>query len=174
MEEDVRICPECGAEYFPHVTACRSCEAALVSPAELEKMKESPAPMGPLDPDDGLACLEEGTLERITEIHASLTRHGIDSRVLKMPSPDKGCSDNGGYGVFIPRSFARMAVEAVRQEMLKLYPEVRQSEERLEAGLCPACGAELQGSPRECPDCGLSLTGECGDDDSCGGGCGGH
>ncbi|MBZ0220490.1 MAG: hypothetical protein K8I01_08690 [Candidatus Methylomirabilis sp.] len=164
MDEQVKICPECGAEFFAYVTECNRCESELISPEELRGAapQKSPA-IG-----EGLACVEEGTYERANEVAWLLRSAGFDVQVLRTPG---GSSCKGSFGVFVDRGAAPEAVRKIQELWKKAHPEVAAAEERIKKGMCPACGALLMGSSEECPDCGLFLgerEDECDDHGGCG------
>ncbi|MBI1912236.1 MAG: hypothetical protein HYS21_09565 [Deltaproteobacteria bacterium] len=162
MSDEFKICPECGAEYFPHAIECRTCEIALVFASELEKKKQAqPQAAG------SLVCIEEGTLERVSDLANALGSIGFEASVYKM---GQGSSCGGGFGLFVDQAIARSAVKELETIWQRLYPELKESEKRLEAGLCPACGSNVKESDTECPDCGLNLFADPGGFDSCGGG----
>ena len=37
---DVKYCPECNAEYYPHIIDCADCGVPLKTPAELSEIRE--------------------------------------------------------------------------------------------------------------------------------------
>lgn len=155
MDDQTKICPECNAEYYAHITECRSCEVPLIFPHE---KVDSRVPKG----EGALICIEEGTYERITELVQALQKEGFDAKVLRAPSNSCG---GGEYGAFVAQNIAREAAKKADELWQKMFPELIDAEEKLKQGLCPACGASLMGSSDECPDCGLFV----GDPDNCGG-----
>lgn len=163
MDDDVKVCPECKAEYFPHVTECKSCETALVYPRELDKIKPPKA-------QGRLICVEEGDFEKIKGLSYELGRRGIECDMLNIAQGNT-CSTAGEFGIFVPQTQVQSAISAIEEIMHKLYPELSESEARLNKGLCPACGADISANPGECPDCGLNLsggsTGDCGGYGTC-------
>src|SRR5574340_1157588 len=170
MDDSVKICPRCGAEFFSHVASCNACGVPLVFP------EDAATAMPPLPADGGeeLVCVEEGGLDRLTESLAALRKAGVEGSILKSGNTGS-CSGGPGWGLYVAESLAPHAVRAIEENTERLYPGLREAEERLLAGLCPACGADVSNGPAECPDCGLSLSGGndgCGQDPSCGGGCG--
>jgi hypothetical protein len=165
LDESVKVCPRCGAEYFAHVASCNACKAALVFPGDLPQ-----TPLPAEDDEEDLVCVEEGNLDMLAESLAALRKAGVRGSILKSGKTGS-CSGSSGYGLFVGRSLARNAVKLIEENTERLYPGMKEAEARLDAGLCPACGADISGGPAECPDCGLSLAGGggCGDDPSCGG-----
>jgi ribosomal protein L40E len=164
MDEDVLICPECGAEYYAHVKTCKGCGVALVRPG---RAGEAPSASG------SLVCIEAGGYDRVSDMARSLKGAGFECGVLKTGGKSS-CATGGEYGLFVDSAVASKAAMAIEDLWLKLHPEMKQTESRLLDGLCPACGARLQGAPSECPDCGLNLGGGGGGHghgDGCGGCC---
>lgn len=162
MDEQVKICPECRAEYYAHITKCRSCDVALVSPEEASANK-LPTAQGEL------VCIEQGAYERVLEFATLLESSGIGAKTLNVRSTDS-CSSEGSFGLFVHQSLAQASVKIIEDFCERVYPEMREAQDRLAAGLCPACGTDIKNAKSECPDCGLSLSDECGDT-GCGGGC---
>lgn len=162
MEEDVKVCPECDAEYYAHIDECRGCGVPLVFPGEAAEQK-----VRAVD-DSPLVCIEEGTPERLNELSGALLAAGIEGQILRADAGG-GCG-GGGVGLYVPQSIAREAVNAIDDYWLKKHPELKEMEERMSQGICPACGAQLAmtttaGSIRECPDCGLNFEPGHGGDD---------
>ncbi len=165
MDDPVKVCPRCGAEYFAHVASCNACGVALVFPEDLPK-----APL-PVDDEEELVCVEEGNLDMLADSLAAIRKAGLEGSILKAGKAGS-CSGGPGYGLFVGRSIAGFAVKIIEENTERLYPGMKEAEERMGAGLCPACGADVSNGQAECPDCGLNLSGGgdgCGQDPSCGG-----
>ncbi|WKZ32663.1 MAG: hypothetical protein QY316_12230 [Thermodesulfobacteriota bacterium] len=165
MDEQVKVCPECGAEFFAYVTECNRCESELVSPEEVR----GPSLKKTHVPGEGLACVEDGTYERANEVAWALRSAGFEASVLRVPG---GSSCKGSFGVFVERGAASEAMRKIQELWKQANPEIAAAEERIKKGMCPACGALLMGSSEECPDCGLFLGEREGECDDHGGGCG--
>jgi hypothetical protein len=159
MYEDVKICPECGAEYFAHVQECNECGVGLVHPEERAKMEEArgeePVHEGAEDP---LVCVEEGSLSRVTEVAGALESVGIVNEIVKEEGPEGGCSKGERFSLLVPRNLAKGAVKAIEDYWHRLHPEIKEAKEMLGKGLCPCCGSNVEGMP-VCPECGLELEG---------------
>jgi len=168
MADDVKICPECGAEFFAHATTCNKCEVTLIPPGQKPQKRTLPQAQG----DGGLVAIMNGPIDRLRELSTELDFIGIENKVLN----SGGACSTDSYSLFVPASLANVALGAIEDFKIRIYPELRQAEERFLNGQCPACGADVSSNPAECPDCGLNLSGsgggEC-SDDSCGS-CGGH
>ncbi|CAG0981284.1 hypothetical protein GPROT1_02304 [Gammaproteobacteria bacterium] len=163
QNEQTKICPDCGAEFYAYVKECSRCLSELV-PAE--EIRGTSKPSAPKHPSDGLVCIEDGSYERANELAWALREKGFDATVLRAPAASCG----GGFGVFVEQGIARDAA-LYRDELLKkLNGGLEEAEAKLRAGICPACGAALMGSSEECPDCGLfvGVSDDCEGDGSCG------
>jgi len=172
MDEDVKICPGCEAEYYAHISRCATCEVELVWPDEAEAARLE---IARAEADDQLVCIDQGDLERVGALKRGLKEMGITGRVLRF---EQGCSSSDGYGLFVAASLAERAAGELEEIWYRMHPELKEADERQQAGLCPACGADISHSRGLCPDCGLNIGGtgggDCGRSD-CGGGCGaGH
>lgn len=168
--ENVKLCPECGAEYFAHVAECGGCEIPLVHPEELDKARTTRIE----EAEDTLVCILEGPKDRLKEIAYGLKSKGVDSQVLKTVSGGSSCSTGGGFGIFVAREAASAAAELMPGIMNNYKDELINVDEYYSQGKCPACGADAMNSPNECPDCGLNLGGgggEGGHDHGCDSGC---
>ena len=163
MDEQVKVCPECGAEFFAHIMECNRCEAELVSPETVGRPSKMQSPSA----DPSLVCIDEGSYDRSNEVAWGLRSAGFDAKVLRTPAN----SCKGGFGVFVDRECAREAAQKIEELWKQSHPEIEEAEERMRKGLCPACSALLLGSSEECPDCGL-FVGVREDDCSGDGGCG--
>lgn len=162
QNEDTKMCPDCGAEYFAYVKECSRCMVELVASSEIT----GGAPRKK-HPSEGLVCIEDGSYERANELAWQLREKGFDATVLRAPYASCG----GGFGVFVEQDIARDAAR-YRDELIKQATAgLDEAEAKLKAGLCPACGAALMGSSEECPDCGLFVGAkeDCEGDGSCGG-----
>ena len=204
MTDAIKICPECKAEFFAHVSTCNQCDVALISPPGVKPSGEEPPEMallaGALPQAEGkgqgcsprqgcspLVSIMSGPCDRLKEFSTELEFIGIENKVLNTGVAGAGafqagafqagafqagaCSAGEGYGLFVPESLAGVALKAIEDFQKRIYPELRQAEDALLNGLCPACGADIKNSPGECPDCGLNLSGAGGDgcdDDGCG------
>jgi hypothetical protein len=155
--DDVKLCPECGAEYFAHIEECRGCEIPLVHPDELDTARATRIE----ESAGGLVPIIEGPVDRLKEIAYGLKSRDIDCQILKMSAPEgSSCSTKKeGFGVFVAQEAASAAagvIASLTNEYKELLVDVNECYSK---GECPACGADVMNSPHECPDCGLNLTG---------------
>lgn len=167
---DVLVCPSCGAEYFAHVKTCHHCEIELVAPERLEEARKNlPKAEGQL-----VQIIEDGSYERVKALASGLESYGIEAKALKLSG--NSCK-SAAYGIFVPETQAVPAMQAIHKIWNELYPDSMESVasmDKMNDGLCPACGAVLTTFMAECPDCGLNLGGPStkGKDDCGDGGCG--
>ncbi len=153
MDEDVKTCPGCGSEFLPHVETCNKCELPLIWPGE-----ERPRAFTE-DRDDNeaaLVLLESGTPEDMKWLSGRLKKHGFRPQVLNL-SGGGGCCSSEGYGLFVEEPFAIEAVRKLEEIRLEASPELREMTERISAGRCPACGADIGFALHTCPGCGLVI-----------------
>lgn len=148
--EETRICPSCGAEYYSHITHCADCNIDLtaeyheeVDPGEIipgEAVVAAKGPIMNLKPLIGL--LESGKIAHQVKV--------IDGERTVELTPGTE------FGIYIKPEDAEKVLKLVTSMSHQEFPELGDAENQLEAGQCPACGAETSGE-KECPDCGLPL-----------------
>lgn len=161
QDQDVKLCPECGAEYFAHVDECADCEKKLLTPAELaehESLKQGrPETPSGFDPDGPLVCIDAGPYARVAELASALEAAGIERSVSKTDQPaGAGCSKEDLFLLLVPRELEESAQKALEQYWHKLHPEIKKARERLDQGLCPCCSTPV-GDRSICPECGLEM-----------------
>jgi hypothetical protein len=158
MSTDVKICPECDAEFFAHISECNGCHVALVSPCapDLPEATTIPEPEDFELTEDNLRIIsiEQGDIAKIDELHRALKARNIPSQVIVAKQ-----SCNGGFILQVPEYNVKNAFAAIDDYWQKVHPELKEAATREDSGQCPACGFELNSSPESCPDCGLSLGG---------------
>ncbi len=151
MDDNVKFCPECEAEFFAHIAECNKCEVPLITPEEFKK--------GPVKKAEGeLVMIMQGAVDRMKEIAYGLKAKDIKSKVLNVGGVGKSCG-GGDYGVFVHKSVANDALHAADKIYHKLHPEIEELNECYRRGECPACGADVSNAPGVCNDCGLNLGG---------------
>lgn len=174
MDEEFKICPGCGAEFYAHIESCHQCEVKLVFPGEeAEAVAEEPAGVGEIDPNEKIVVVEQGPIQRVSDIAVVFEESGIPYKVAEV---DDSCSDDGcstsscgpaTYVLFVPASREDVARNTVEAYWQSEHPEIGIVRERESKGQCPGCGFTLSSLAPECPECGLNLSGG-------GGGGGGH
>ena len=176
MSDNIKICPECDAEYFAHAETCSSCEVALVLPGELpthaahaHDHEESGIdwPEGPSD------VLMEAPLDILKEMGKVLNENHLPYEIFEKPAQeaeenDKSCqAGKEEYAIVVPVANMKESIKITEEHWYKLHPEQIESDKRTSQNQCPACAADLIGSPKECPDCGLNLSGAPTNHDNC-------
>ena len=165
MFEDVKICPECGAEYFAHVEECKECGVRLLHPeekAELDKKASEPVREVGVGGAGSDVCIEQGPHSRIRELADALDEKGIGYEIVKAEDAPGGrggaCSTRHVFSLIVPEDLSEQASEAIEEYFHRLHPEVKEAKEMLDKGLCPCCGYNVEGMS-VCGECGLALEG---------------
>jgi hypothetical protein len=151
----VKICPECNAEYFAHIVECASCGVTLKLPEELEALRER---QRRFEEEEVQNCvvIKEGEKDLVFELHHVLLKKGYPCRVIPSPDTTPGkCGET--FLLIVPKEEAPSAKQCLKEHSHEMYPELKQSEELAAQGKCPACGFDVGANTRECPDCGLLL-----------------
>jgi hypothetical protein len=153
---EIKICPDCRTEYYPHVECCADCGALLVWPDENKTVQEKKTQRNENDLGDQVV-VRAGSLKLIDELFNVLIDSGISCAV----NADAGCS-KGRCGdtcrlLVSPQHLAE-ANERIEAYCMEIYPEIKASKELISQGKCPACGSPVGSNAVECPDCGLTLV----------------
>lgn len=165
----VRVCPECGSEYQPHVTVCLDCGGATedrflsesgasddpIIPFERRPpfgdLEEGPAPAPPWSGESFHLRRAEGSwIETLT---AALSAQGIPSHVQLVPEDRMGHS----VDLFVRPEDLDAARAIDQQVFVAGIAEGDPVPVELKPGTCPACGSALPPNAQECPDCGLAV-----------------
>jgi hypothetical protein len=171
MSDNIKICPQCNAEYFAHAERCSSCEVDLVSPGEAPEahhdhdhsVDESDVPW----PDGPSEVLMEATLAILQDMGNVLNKNGLPYEIYEKPHiegvEDKknAASCRAGeseYAIVVPKAKMEESIKITEAHWYKQHPEQVESDKRASLGQCPACAAQLEDNPGECPDCGLNLS----------------
>ncbi len=150
-----KLCPQCETEYLPHIEKCADCGSVLILPEELEKAREQRRLTGEKKVDEKVV-VREGELDWMTELREVLIDSGIPAEVRSEDDCGQGCCGGGCRLVVSPADRER-AQQRVEEYFMEVNPELRESNELLKEGKCPACGSPVGPEARECPDCGLQL-----------------
>ena len=151
----IKICPECQTEYYPHIERCADCDAILLSPEENNVVKTEKAQPR----DNGLenpVAVREGSLQWLDELFKVL----IDSGIPCVVNDEAGCNQGGcgpKYRLLVASQNAAMANERIEEYCMEMHPEIKASNELISQGKCPACSRQVGPDTVECPDCGLTL-----------------
>ena len=152
---DIKLCPNCKTEYFAHIEHCADCGAVLLTPEEnkiaLEEKKRQ------VDKDSWApVIIRKGSLPWMNELRSVLADLGIPCTI----SGEEGCSKGGcgaTYCLLVTSENAKVAHERIEEYCMELHPEIKDSQEMISQGKCPACGCSVSSDARDCPDCGLTL-----------------
>jgi len=150
MEDDVKVCPGCGSEFFAHIESCSKCDLPLIRPGEKSRVMDEAA-----DSEAALVLLERGSATDMKWLDGRLNKAGFRSQVLNLSGG--GCCSSDGFGLFVEEPFAINAMRELERISLNASPELAEMNEQISAGKCPACGANISFSLHNCPDCGLSI-----------------
>ncbi len=159
MEEMVKVCPACGAEYVPQIERCADCGETLVLPGQPAHIPPPPAAAPPRDTRD-LVCIRVADLEWAKRLGARLERAGIDHLIEAQETPGaKCCHGTGRFNVLVRRPDAEAAASVDAQQLCADVPELEGSAPaQVNPETCPACGEPAPESAAECPSCGLALV----------------
>lgn len=149
-----KICPDCGAEYQPHIGKCADCDVLLLSPEECARAQEERKLTEERSVEEWVKLME-GELNWMAELKAVL----LDARIPCILSSDSDYRKSCGNTVKLmvsPDNFERSS-HAIEEYLMELEPDLRIAKEMFGKGKCPACGASIGNIIRECPDCGLPL-----------------
>jgi hypothetical protein len=151
-----KICPECNAEYLPHVEKCADCGAVLLPPEKLREAKQEKQQIRE-KAGENVAVVREGNLDWLVELRAVLIDAGIPATVRVAHDCGKECCCSTHW-LTVSSDDLEKAQEQIEGYFMESNPEVRASKEMLRQGKCPACSSPLDEEAKECPDCGLPLV----------------
>ena len=150
---DVNLCPQCGAEYFAHITDCAECKVPLQRPEDLERERaDFISEVG----EDAVA-LTEGKMAELKDMRRVLDKEGIKA-FINFASGCKPGGCNSTSILFVAKGNAEAAVSFLQKHFVPDNPEDSDHEEDITEDQCPACGFHAGVDAIECPDCGLALV----------------
>jgi hypothetical protein len=170
MSDNIKICPQCSAEYFAHAEKCSSCEVDLVLPGDASVGNDHahdhsheetgvPWPGGPIE------VLVEAPLEVLEDMGNVLNDHRMPYEIYQKTGEDEAEDDksckakNPEYAIVVPKANMEESIRITEKHWYALHPEQVESDGKTLLAKCPACAADLAGASNECPDCGLNLLG---------------
>ncbi|MDP2157046.1 MAG: hypothetical protein Q8K68_04995 [Nitrospirota bacterium] len=149
-----KICPECGAEYLPHIEKCADCGVIVLSSEECIKAQEEQKQTEETAVENSVKVME-GDMNWMSELSTVLLNADI-SCTLNSDGCRKGCCGDTVQLKVSPEDLER-SQQTIEEYLMELDPDLRLVKEMLGKGKCPACGASIGHDARECPDCGLPL-----------------
>jgi len=150
-----KTCPECGAEYLPHIEKCADCSVIVLSAEECMKAQEERKRTEETAVDNSVKVLE-GDLSWMSELRTVLLDAGIPCSLHSDAGCRKGCCGDTVQLKVSPQDLER-SQKAIEEYLMELDPDLRMVKEMLGKGKCPACGSSIGRDARECQDCGLPL-----------------
>ena len=163
----VRVCRDCGEEYRPEIASCADCGGTLEDryEPELDEAVTSPPPARqtapPEVPDRRGYCPIYSTDQApaLVPLADRLRERGIAFQLAEKA---------GGTRRVAARYYLLIPVQVAAEAWRELAPLLGEGEGASAPGnqaeladgaepSCPACGAELPGTPLECPGCGIAL-----------------
>ena len=155
MSQD-KLCPECNAEYLPHIVSCPTCDVPLILSVEIEEMRERQRQFAEEDIKNAVA-IKEGGKRWIIELRDVLINKGFPCSIKIAQSSTPGqCGES--FFLIVPKETAESATNLIGDYIHEVHPEIKESEELAAQGKCPACGSNTGADAKECPDCGLMLV----------------
>jgi hypothetical protein len=152
----IKICPNCTTEYFPHIELCADCGSVLLTPEENRKMQEEKKRCMDKSLENSVV-VREGSLNWMNELYSVLIDSSISCVVNSDAGCNKGCCGGDTYRLFVSSQDAEKANERIEEYCAELHPELQASREMMSRGKCPACGSPVSPDAVECQDCGLTL-----------------
>lgn len=149
---DVKVCQQCGSEYFAHITDCADCNVPLKRPEELESERSEFIS----DAGEDAVPLMDGKIQELKELRRLLEKEGIKSYISHAP----GCKPGGCNStslLFVAGCNADAAISRIQRHYDDKNPDYSAHEEEIGEDQCPACGFHAGAEARQCPDCGLAL-----------------
>ncbi|MGE5893831.1 MAG: hypothetical protein ACM34I_07230, partial [bacterium] len=135
----VKVCPECSAEYLPHIEKCADCGAVLLSPEEIAVAEEKEKRLRETELEKAVV-VREGDLNWMEELSHVLIDSGIPCAVHVDAGCKKGCCGDT-CRLLVSAEDAERAHERIEEYFREKHPEARASQELASQGKCPACGS---------------------------------
>ena len=151
-----KICPDCEAEYYPHIEKCADCGVVLLSFEEYRRAQEERKRTEEKAIENAVKVLE-GDLDWMSELRTVLLDAGIPCMRHSEAGCGKGCCGDKCRLLVSPEDLER-AQETIEEYLMELDPDLRTAREMFGKGKCPACGSSIGPDARECRDCGLTLV----------------
>ena len=155
MSENIKVCPQCDAEYFAHAQKCSSCEVELVLPGEAPAAHAHshdhdhdhdheegglPWPEGPSE------VLMEASLEILEEMGSVLNDNKLPYEIFEKPHVEgtegeekaKSCqAGQSEYAIVVPKVHMNESIKITEEHWYKLHPEQLESDQEIEPWSVP-------------------------------------
>ncbi len=152
---NIKICPDCSAEYFAHIDKCAHCDTALMMPEEVTIVQEERKQCMKKDLE-GRVIVKEGDKKWIDELYDVLIDANVPCNISADAGCNKGCSADT-RSLMVSKQDVEKAVGFIEEHYARTHPEIQASNEMASQGKCPACGSTVGSDAVECTDCGLTL-----------------
>lgn len=155
MDDAVKLCPECDAEYHPGIAVCADCGVPLVLKTAVRDAQQ------PLPFSDELVAVQTETLPWIKQLADRLAKAGIrchvqPAHVVKAPHLDRAD--------YYHTLYVRPQHLGIAQRLdQSLHADASQDNTWTagasppDASTCPACGSPFMNAQGICADCGLHV-----------------
>jgi hypothetical protein len=161
MQEENKVCPNCGAEYYSHIEKCADCSVDLVYKNKTEISSIS------IEDTAELVLIRTDEALFIKDFQIKLSEIGIQS-VISVEYTPQHRSSHGHFGT---GSYYSIYVSKEYEEKARALEHAQWTEELAQDNLkqdiilntennqyCPACNAFVGIDAKECPSCGLFLS----------------
>jgi RNA polymerase subunit RPABC4/transcription elongation factor Spt4 len=161
MLEEIKVCPNCGTEYYSHIEQCADCSIDLIFKDKTEISSIS------IDGSSELVLIRSDEALFIKEFQRKLDEIGVQS-IIKVEYTPQHRSSHGNFGtgsyysIFVSKEYEEKAralehaqwTEELAQDNLKQDIILNKENNQY----CPACNGFVGIDAKECPSCGLFLS----------------
>ncbi len=153
--KQIKICPDCDTEYFPHIEQCADCGSDLLTPEDNLKLQDNRRQCREKTLENPVV-IRDGDLKWMDQLFNVLINSGIPCLVTSDAGCNKSCCGST-YQLVVSQEDGERAKERIEDYYAEVDPELRASNEMKDQGKCPACGHSAGADAVECSDCGLTL-----------------
>ncbi|MFZ1282186.1 MAG: hypothetical protein WAR59_15215 [Ignavibacteriaceae bacterium] len=160
MLEEIKVCPNCGTEYYSHIQQCVDCSVDLV-------YKNNNEISSSIDESVELVLIRTDEALFIKEFQRKLDEIGIQS-IINVEYTPQHKSSHGHFGtgsyyaIYVSKEYEEKAralehslwTKELEQDNLKQVIILNKENNQY----CPACNAFVGIDAKECPSCGLFLS----------------
>jgi len=160
MQEEFKVCPNCGTEYHSHIQQCVDCSVDLV-------YKNNNEISSSIDESVELVLIRTDEALFIKEFQRKLDEIGIQS-IINVEYTPQHKSSHGHFGtgsyysIYVSKEYEEKAralehslwTKELEQDNLKQVIILNKENNQY----CPACNAFVGIDAKECPSCGLFLS----------------